>query len=183
MPSPIETVSRLRHQFFTPRISRQPLRLQDNDDAESQPSTSNARGNEPQLEPEVQAILDDDYEDISDEGNDVDIRQNVVDKKRVVNRSPRRKKSTDDSEFSFVSKSSAIFDFQMFAGMKLAKEAEPVLMEAITKFNDLSLRYKFHHIFSFPGFISSLPSALLSFVYFDQRMGAPHTVCWSKSNF
>ena len=148
MPSPIETVSRLRHQFFTPRISRQPLlRLQDNDDVQSQPSTSNARGNEPQLEPEVQAILDDDYEDISDEENDVDIRQNVVVKKRVVKRSPRRKKSTDDSEFSFVSKASAIFDFQMFAGMKLAKEAEPVLMEAITKFNDLSLRYKFATFF------------------------------------
>jgi hypothetical protein len=131
----------MRHQFFTPRVSRQPLRLQENDDVDLQPSTSNAHANEPQLEPEVQAILDDDFEDISDNENDTDMRQKAVNKTSVVKKSPRRKKSTDKSDFSFVTKASAIFDIQMFSGMKLAKEAQPVLMEAIAKFNHLSLRY------------------------------------------
>ena len=142
MPSPIETLSRVRHQFFTPRVSLQPLRLRE----EPQPSTSNARGNELQFEPEVQEILDDDYEDIGDdesEDNDV-VTQPKVDKKVFVKKKSPRRRTNSTSDFSFVSKASAIFDVQMFAGMKLAKEAEPALMEAITKFNDLSLRYYFY---------------------------------------
>ncbi len=57
-------------------------------------------------------------------------------KKRAV----RKRKKSSEEEFSPIPKSEAIFHFQRFSGIRLAKEAEPALMEAVKMFNDLSLR-------------------------------------------
>lgn len=136
--SPIEAVGRLKHRLFTPRVPRLMPLIE-------QGGASGSGAKRPSLiESDDGDDLDSDVLAILEESDDLRGKKIEVKNKKLPAKKPKRTRKTnnnlDSDEQNFISKSDAVFLFKRFSGLRVAKEAEPALMEAVEKFNEISFR-------------------------------------------
>lgn len=145
LPSPIEPSTRLRHTIFTPRVPRFVMTTANADESESSVAAADA-AEEQYIDPELLAILNDENYDINNAKNGaVNDRAATSSGKKPsakrVRSAPRSKpEMTVENCFPL---HEVVFQLQKMTGLRVKKDVEPALAEAVKQFNVFSIRYLF----------------------------------------